>query len=68
MAIPSSYGLGLAVGPDSFGHGGAFATNMEIRPEKGLVIIWMVQHAGFPGEGAKAQGVLKNWTLEHFGK
>lgn len=67
-SIKNSYGLGLAVGPDWFGHGGAHATNMEIRPTKGLVMIWMVQHGGFPGEGGKAQGVFKNWAMERFGK
>ena len=66
--VPDSYGFGLAVGSDWFGHGGAFATNMEIRPAKGLVLVWMVQHSGFLGEGAKAQGVFKNWALERFGK
>jgi CubicO group peptidase (beta-lactamase class C family) len=66
--VKESYGFGLAVGADWFGHGGAFATNMEIRPAKGLVIIWMVQHAGFPGNGAKAQGVFRDWALERFGK
>jgi CubicO group peptidase (beta-lactamase class C family) len=67
-SIKNSYGLGLAVGSDWFGHGGAHATNMEIRPAKGIVMIWMVQHGGFPGEGGKAQGVFKNWALERFGK
>jgi CubicO group peptidase (beta-lactamase class C family) len=67
-SIPNSYGLGLAVGADWFGHGGAHATNMEIRPSKGIVMIWMVQHGGFPGEGGKAQGVFKNWAMQHFGK
>lgn len=66
--MKDSYGLGLAVGPDWFGHGGAHATNMEIRPAQGLAIIWMVQHAGFLGDGAKAQGVFKNWASERFGK
>ena len=64
----SSYGFGLAVGADWFGHGGAFATNMEIRPAKGLVIIWMVQHGCFPGDGANAQGVFRNWAMEYFAK
>ena len=67
-AVKDSYGLGLAVGSDFFGHGGAQSTNMEVRPSKGLVIVWMVQHAGFPGEGGKAQGVFKNWAIERFGK
>ncbi|MEQ1843425.1 MAG: serine hydrolase domain-containing protein, partial [Verrucomicrobiales bacterium] len=60
----NAYGLGFAVGPDWFGHGGAHATNMEIHPDKNLALIWMVQHAGFPGEGKNAQGVFKNHLLK----
>lgn len=67
-SLKESYGLGFAVAPDWFGHGGAHATNMEIRPSRGLVLIWMVQHGGYPGEGGKAQGVFRNWALERFGK
>lgn len=67
-SIKNSYGLGLAVGEDWFGHGGAHATNMEIRTTKGLVLIWMVQHGGFSGEGSNAQGVFKNWAMERFGE
>ena len=66
--LKDSYGLGFSVGNDSFGHGGAHATNMEIRPANGVAIVWMVQHGGFPGDGGKAQGVFKNWALERFGK
>jgi len=66
--IKESYGLGFSVSPDSYGHGGAQATNMEIRSGKGLVLVWMVQHGGFPGDGGKAQGSFKNWALDKFGK
>ena len=66
--IKESYGLGFSVSPDSYGHGGAHATNMEIRSGKGLVLVWMVQHGGFPGDGGKAQGAFKNWALDKFGK
>lgn len=66
--VKESYGLGFSVGGDSFGHGGAHATNMEIRPQNGLAVIWMVQHGGFPGEGAKAQSVYKNWAIKRFSK
>ncbi len=31
------------------GHGGAYATHMEIDPQRGLVLVYMVQHAGYPG-------------------
>jgi CubicO group peptidase (beta-lactamase class C family) len=67
-SVKNSYGLGLAVGADWFGHGGAHATNMEIRPAQGIVMIWMVQHGGFPGDGGKAPGVFKNWAIQRFGK
>jgi CubicO group peptidase (beta-lactamase class C family) len=66
--VKESYGLGFSVGGDTYGHGGAHSTNMEVRPSKGIVIVWMVQHGGFPGEGGKAQGVFKNWAVERFGK
>lgn len=67
-SVKESYGFGLAVSNDGFGHGGANATNMEIRPKEGLAMIWMVQHDGFPGEGGNAQTVFKKWALERFGK
>ena len=66
-SVQESYGLGFSVGGDSFGHGGAQATNMEVRPKQGLVIVWMVQHAGFPLDGDKAQGAFKQWALGKFG-
>ncbi len=67
-SLEDSYGLGCAVSGDSFGHGGAYATNMEIRPAQGLVLIWMVQHAGYPGDGGKSQEAFRQWALERFGK
>ena len=66
-SVNDSYGLGLAVGGDWFGHGGAHSTNMEVRPAKGLVLVWMVQHAGFPLDGEKAQGDFRQWALQNFG-
>ena len=53
-SMKESYGVGFSVSPDSFGHGGAHATNMDIRLKDGLVLIWMIQHAGFPGDGNTA--------------
>jgi len=41
---------------------------MEIRSGKGLVLVWMVQNGGFPGDGGKAQVSFKNWALDKFGK
>jgi CubicO group peptidase (beta-lactamase class C family) len=54
-AITTSYGFGWSAGKGEFGHGGAYATNMTIDTQHGLVFIWMVQHADFPGDGAKSK-------------
>jgi CubicO group peptidase (beta-lactamase class C family) len=59
----NGYGLGFstsrkarpdAIIPGPCGHGGAYSTNMSIDPEKKLVTVFMVQHAGYPNDGGKA--------------
>lgn len=65
-SVKESYGLGMQVGDHRFGHGGAHATNMDVHPAQGLVIVWMVQHAGFPADGEKAQGAFRQWALARF--
>ncbi|MGY8769136.1 MAG: serine hydrolase domain-containing protein [Pirellulales bacterium] len=67
-SVKNSYSFGFAVGSDWFGHGGAHATNMEIHYGKGIVLIWMVQHGGYPGKGKDAQGEFKKWAYENYGK
>ncbi len=67
-ALPDGYGLGWATGGDHFGHGGALATNMEIDTKRGLITVFLIQHAGFPGDGAKSHGAFKNAAEEQFGK
>lgn len=64
--IKDSYGLGFAVGTDWCGHGGAYATNMQIDHRRGLVLVWMVQHNGFPGDGAKSQDAFKQAAIAAF--
>lgn len=66
--LKESYGLGFSVGGGGFGHGGALATNMNIDPARGLITVWLVQHQGFPGEGAKAQGAFRKAAEEQFAK
>ena len=66
--VANGYGCGWAINGDTFGHGGAFATNMSIDPKRDLITIWMVQHSGFPGEGGKAGGVFKKAAEEIYGK
>ena len=46
------YGLGLSIGEHGFGHGGAYNNGMEINPEAGRILIFMVQQAGPFGNNA----------------
>lgn len=66
--IPQGYALGWQTDGEGFGHGGAQATNMHIDPSRGLVTIYMVQHAGFPLDGKDAMGVFRNWSRSAFAK
>jgi CubicO group peptidase (beta-lactamase class C family) len=67
MPVKESYGLGWSVGGGTFGHGGAFATNMTVDPRRGMVYVYLVQHAGFPGGGAKAQSAFRAAAEATFG-
>lgn len=50
------YGLGWTTRPGGrFTHGGAYSTNMSVDPAHGLITVWLVQHADFPGYGRKSQ-------------
>lgn len=65
--IPEGYGLGWSTGGGNFGHGGAYATNMNIDSNRGLITIWMVQHAGFPNNGDQSAGAFRKAAEEEFG-
>ncbi len=67
--LQQSYGFGFSVnGTKSFGHGGAYSTNMNIDLEHGLVTVFMVQNAGWLEEGKTAQGIFSKAANELFGK
>ena len=67
--LAQSYGLGFSVNPGkSFGHGGAYSTNMNIDIEHGLVTVFMVQNAGWLEEGKTAQGIFGKAALDLFAK
>lgn len=52
--LKESYGFGFSVGGDgSYGHGGAYSTNLSIDPKRGLITIFMVQHAGWRNDSGK---------------
>ena len=42
----------------SFGHGGAYSTGMDIDLRLGLIHVFLVQAAGFPGNGNEANGAF----------
>ena len=52
----------------SFGHGGAYSTNMTIDRDRGLIYIFNVQHAGFPGKGGQSFAAFKNAAEKGFGR
>lgn len=65
--IKTGYGLGWSTGDSSYGHGGAFATNMTIDTKRGLITVFLVQHAGFPGNGGQSQSAFRKTAEEVFG-
>jgi CubicO group peptidase (beta-lactamase class C family) len=65
-SLKESYGLGWSTGGGTFGHGGAYATNMTIDPRRGLITVFLVQHAGFPGDGGKSQAAFRRAAEEQF--
>jgi hypothetical protein len=58
----------LQTGGNQIGHGGAYSTNSHIEKDRGLILIWLVQHAGFPGDGKTAQETFRRSAIEAFGK
>ncbi len=65
--LPQSYGFGWAIGDAWYGHGGAYATDMTVEWRRGLVLVWMVQHASYSGDGAKSLEAFKQAALaEHW--
>ncbi|MCY3022073.1 MAG: serine hydrolase [Planctomycetota bacterium] len=67
-ALKDGYGFGWGVGGGCFGHGGAYSTDMTIDPKRGLIMVFLVQHAGFPGDGDKSHGAFKQAAYRLFGK
>ena len=67
-AIKEGYGFGWSTGGGSFGHGGAYATHMGIDSQRGLITVFMVQHAGFPGDGGKSLGAFRQAAEALYGR
>ena len=67
--IKEGYGFGFSVNGSTVGHGGAYSTNLSIDTQRGLVLVFMVQNAGWRSdEGKKIQPAFTNAALAAFGK
>ena len=51
------------------GHGGAYATNLWVDPDRKLVMVFMVQHAAFANnEGGKIRAAFEKAAADAYGK
>jgi len=66
--IKETWGIGFTVGPNTYGHGGAFATQMNVDTNRGLVTVYMVQHNGFPGDGGKGHDLFRQAAAVLYGR
>jgi CubicO group peptidase (beta-lactamase class C family) len=69
--LPDGYGFGWEVDRQTgaFGHGGAYSTNMRIDPARQLVMIFLVQHAGWVNNaGKEALSAFQQAAIRAFGK
>jgi CubicO group peptidase (beta-lactamase class C family) len=66
--VKDGYGIGWSTNGMTYGHGGALATNMTIDPQRGLITVFLVQRAGFPGDGGKSHGAFVKAAQEAFAK
>ena len=60
----AEYGFGFSTRDGRIGHAGAYSTNSYIDTQHGLIFIWLVQHAGFPGAGGTSQEVFRRAALQ----
>jgi CubicO group peptidase (beta-lactamase class C family) len=65
--LPTPYGFGFSTG-GKIGHGGAYNTNSSFDSAKGLITIFLVQHAGWVDEGKKIQPAFQKAATEAFAK
>jgi CubicO group peptidase (beta-lactamase class C family) len=67
--LKESYGFGWSGNGTTFGHGGAYSTNMSIDAKLGLITIFMVQNAGWRSDdGKKIQPAFNKAAVDAFGK
>lgn len=68
-SLAKSYGLGFQTNGVTFGHLGAYNTNMSIDSKRGLITVFMVQNAGWRSDdGRKIHPAFHQAALAQFGK
>jgi CubicO group peptidase (beta-lactamase class C family) len=68
-ALKESYGFGFAVNGPTYGHGGAYSTNLSVDSQMGLVLVFMVQNAGWRNDdGKKILPAFTKAAVDTFGK
>lgn len=67
-SINTSYGLGLFTSGNTYSHGGAHATNMEVDPARGLITVWMVQQDPASADCAASREAFQKAAYQFFGK
>jgi CubicO group peptidase (beta-lactamase class C family) len=65
--VTQGYGLGWSTDGGTFGHAGAYAVNMTIDATRGLIMVFLVQHAGFLGDGSNSHAAFKQAVEKRFG-
>ena len=63
----SHYGFGFGTDGKSFTHGGAYGTNSRYDIERKLITVFLVQHAGWIGNGKEALREFQKAATETFG-
>jgi len=57
--VSNAYGFGWGTGKGWCGHGGALSNNFVVDWRHGLVLVFMVQHAGWAGNGGQSYEAFK---------
>jgi len=60
------YGLGMATDGNQIGHAGAYGTDSCFEKKHGLIMIFLVQHAGWPKGGENILGAFHKAALDTF--
>ena len=63
-AVEDKVGLGWFLFDDHYDHSGALSSNMSLYPNMDRALIYLVQHAGFAGNGAEARSRFTAAALE----